>query len=275
VLPKRVINASGRRCLVSAAEAHVRSITPSRQTYLENPDFTEPTVIRDYFGDDAHSPQAFLVERLPAQRTVRAHFHPVDQFQIFFPAPGVWYKRGAIQHLTVHYADAFVTYGPFGSNDFPMSFFTLRCEATGQTSYMPEALDDLPRVKPRGRNIEVHIPSSASVPCGASKDALIPGTEDGLAVHLLTLGPELPVDTSISPLSPGQYYYILEGSLRSSRREYPDRSLGWRAQERDFRDTLVSGALGCRVKVMQFPCGQGRVMSPRRRTSDRPSAAGR
>lgn len=274
-MPKRVIDASGRPCLVSAAEARVRSITPARQTYLEDPHFTEPTVIRDYLGDDVHSPQAFLVERLPAQRTVRAHFHPVDQFQIFFPAPGVWYKRGAIQHLTVHYADAFVTYGPFGSTDSPMSFFTLRCEATGQTSYMPESLDDLPRVEPRGRNIEVPIPVSGSVPCGTSRDALIPETKDGLAVHLLTLGPELPVDTSISPLSPGQYYYILEGSVRSNGKEHPDRSLGWRPKEGEFQDILVSGSLGCRVIVMQFPCSQQRVISPRqRRASDRPPVAG-
>lgn len=273
-MAKQVVDAYGRSCFVSTAEAHVRSITPARQTYLENPDFTEPTLIRDYFGDNVHSPQAFLVERLPAQRTVRAHFHPVDQFQIFFPAPGVWYKRGPIQHLTVHYADAFVTYGPFGSSDLPMSFFTLRCEATGQTSYMPESFEDLPHIKPRGRNIEIRVPSSGSVPCDVGKEALIPDSEDGLAVHLVTLGPELPVETSISPVSPGQYYYVLEGSVISSGKEYPDRSLGWRSTDRDFRSTLISGPVGCRVIVMQFPGNQRRVIAPRRRASDGPAVAG-
>lgn len=273
-LTKRVMAGSGYTCFVSAAEANVRSITPRRQTYLEDADFTEPTIIRDYFGDDGHSPQAFLVERLPAHRTVRAHFHPVDQFQIFFPVPGVWYKRGPIQHLTIHYADSYVTYGPFGSGNFPMSFFTLRCEATGRTSYMPESAGDVPRIEPRGRNIEIPVAFSGNDHSDARKDVLIPDAGDGLAVHLLALGPESPLDTSISLVSPGQYYYVLEGSVIDDGKEFPHRSLGWRSRERDFQSALMSGSRGCRVIVMQFPGSQRRVVGARR-ASSRPLAGSR
>jgi hypothetical protein len=263
-----LVNTSDQALFVSPAETSVRTITPSPEAYLESPDINEPTVIRDYFGDDIRSPQAFLVERLPAHRTVRAHFHPVDQFQIFFPAPGVWYKRGPIQHLTVHYADAFVTYGPFGTKEAPMSFFTLRFGSTGQTSYMPDSIDDLPRIEPRGRNVEahVHLPSGSGF-SGFHKDELIPASKDGLAAYVSNLGPELPVDTSISSHSLGHYYYVLAGSITTNGREYEGGSLGWRSQDFDFSGGLMSGSNGCSVLVMQFPSTHGRVVSARRRGS--------
>jgi len=267
-MPDRLVDTYDHARFVSAAEAPVRTITPSPQAYLETPDVNEPTVIRDYFGDDAHSPQAFLVERLPAYRTVRAHFHPVDQFQIFFPAPGVWYKRGPIQDVTVHYADAFVTYGPFGSKEMPMSFFTLRSEATGQTSYMPDSIHDLPRIVPRGRNVEAHVrvPSGPGLR-GSHKDELIPPAKDGLSAYVLNLGPELPVETSVSSRSVGQYYYVLAGSVTTSGREYADRSLGWRPPDLGFSGDVVSGPDGCSVLVMQFPSSHERIVSARPRAS--------
>ncbi|HEX9506417.1 MAG TPA: hypothetical protein VGA62_10480, partial [Acidimicrobiia bacterium] len=57
---------------------------------------------------------------------------PMNQFQVFFPAPGAWYKRRSLHSVLVHYVDAFVTYGPFGSADQPLEFYTLRAEASVQ-----------------------------------------------------------------------------------------------------------------------------------------------
>ena len=82
----------------------------------------------DYFGKTSaqqFGPEAFLVDYGP-QRTTPAHFHSVDQFQVFFGAPGARYQRHQIPAVELHYADAFVTYGPFFTGEERMKFFTLR-----------------------------------------------------------------------------------------------------------------------------------------------------
>ena len=173
----------------------------------------ELTLVRDYFGDDIQGPQGFLVERVPPHRTIRAHFHPVHQFQVFFPAPGAWYKRRPLEQVTVHYSDAYVTYGPFGTGVGPMSFFTLRADATGQTSYMPDSIDDLVKMEPRGRNIEAHVPPTVDLSPGElDTQALIPATRDRLAAWLLNAGPGTVIDAPISAESACQYYCVLAGS---------------------------------------------------------------
>ncbi len=93
-----------------------------------------------FSGRDTTS-EAFLVH--VQDREVRAHFHPVDQFQILLGAPGSRYQRHELPAFTLHYADAYATYGPMSGEDPPLRFFTLRAEASGFTAYMPEQRDKL------------------------------------------------------------------------------------------------------------------------------------
>src|SRR5262245_15707940 len=130
---------SGR---VIELQANVRIVDPSAMPLTEYPLpegidedkirlSTGALVVRDCIGRSTHAlpgPQAFLV-RFPADSRGGAHFHPVDQFQIFYGSDGSWFKNQEITsgEIMLHYADAYVTYGPFGTKGpEPLEFFTLR-----------------------------------------------------------------------------------------------------------------------------------------------------
>ena len=55
----------------------------------------------------------------------------------------------------LHYADAYTTYGPFGTGEAPLQLFTLRRQASEITGFMPKDRDKLVR---RGRrNLHVDL----------------------------------------------------------------------------------------------------------------------
>ena len=85
---------------------------------------------------------------LPPGYLGRAHFHEVDQFQVFFGGAGATYQRHEVPWAMLHYADAYTTYGPFQAGGSTLRFFTLRARPTLGTHYMPESRDKLVR---RGR----------------------------------------------------------------------------------------------------------------------------
>jgi hypothetical protein len=133
------------RLFIDPADADLR-VRPAHGSGIE-----EHAMGREYFGRSEEvraGPRGFLVERTPTESTVPAHFHSTDQFQVFFPSAGAWYQRQRIETPLLHYADAYLVYGPFGSGSEPLCFFTLCPVASTITGYMPGARDKLIR---RGR----------------------------------------------------------------------------------------------------------------------------
>ena len=72
--------------------------------------------------------------------TLRAHFHPVDQFQILLGEEGSFYQRQPVPKFMLHYADAFATYGTemFLALIRRFAFFTLREIPSTGLYYMPD-----------------------------------------------------------------------------------------------------------------------------------------
>jgi hypothetical protein len=182
-----------------------------------------------------------------------AHFHDVNQFQLFFGGNAGWYQRHPLAPLTVHYTDAFSTYGPFGSiDDETFRFFTLRPMRSELAGFMPEDRSLLAR---RGkRNYSVEVTLGAELPSRASeRRMLIERETDGLFAELISLGPGAVVDAPPQDTRcAGRYYCVVQGSIDQGGTNCGVDSLGW-ADAADPPPTLSAGRSGCDLLVLQFP----------------------
>jgi hypothetical protein len=220
----------------------------------------QPMVRRMYFNPqvDAPGPQGFLVE-MPGPSINMAHFHEVDQFQLFFGNNGGWYKRHPLPALTVHYTDAYSTYGPFGSDtEETFRFFTLRPMRSGVAGYLPGARDLLMHrgraAIRRRRNYSVEVALAGKPPAGESEQRTVMEREaDGLAAHMISLGPgAIAVSTAKDFQSVGRYYCLVRGSLERDGSIFGVDSLGWVGSDAEF-PSLVAGPAGCDLLALDFP----------------------
>jgi hypothetical protein len=217
-------------------------------------------VARDYFGDCCSNqlgPQAFLVEA-PGGIVVGAHFHPTDQFQIFFPTEGAWYRKQDISEVMIHFADAYVTYGPFGTRGAqPLHFYTLRAASSLITAFMPQDREKLIR---RGRRNYTVLLDDSVVPvlpvADESAVSTLMGPEsDGLAAYLVSVGPAAKVDVipELPAESAGQFYCVVDGSTWNNGQQFAARSLGWRGSGMPPPSLTADEHAGCRLLVLQMP----------------------
>ena len=95
-----------------------------------------------FFGARSHSgpgPQVYMNNVDPGI-TLSAHFHRIDQFQVFFGTDGARFQRKPIPAVFVHYADAFATYGPFSAApDAALLYATIRARSDNYGGVMPGA----------------------------------------------------------------------------------------------------------------------------------------
>src|ERR1700736_4328490 len=119
-------------------------VSPSDVEFREyTSKFGDVRGISNFFSDE-HGPQGFLLF-MPERDQFKPHFHRVNQFQVFFPSGGAQYRRTPIDHILVHYADGYVTYGPITTSTSSMEIFTLRAIFDNFAAYMPEDRDKLVR----------------------------------------------------------------------------------------------------------------------------------
>jgi hypothetical protein len=221
--------------------------------------------VREFFGRSTEvlpGPQGFLVEVVPPPSTFRAHFHSIDQFQLFFPAEGAWYQRQPIDSVILHYADAYATYGPFGTDTNPMSFYTLRPAASELTGYMPGSREKLPY---RGRrNLHTEVGSRLEKPAtvGESRlEILMEPEDDGLAAYLMTAGPSTLATTPPNPRHfGGQYFIVMTGALLCHGKQHPcggerfgERSVGWSGRAAPPVQLAAGPDSGFEVLVLRLP----------------------
>jgi hypothetical protein len=170
----------------------------------------------DYFGKSStqqFGPEAFLVDYGP-ERTTTAHFHSVDQFQVFFGAPGARYQRHPIPAVELHYADAFVTYGPFSAGEARMRFFTLRpC----QGQYKGEMPSERSKLRYRGRrSLHVDLAPYFAVSSAGGEPVVAPVIaphDDGLSATFLTAGPGVEIVLPSTAATSGGFACVLSGEV--------------------------------------------------------------
>jgi hypothetical protein len=176
---------------------------------IENQDGIPSHRVTDLLGQQgraAKGPQSFYVESLIPNDVARAHFHKVNQFQVFTDGDGR-IGRWNINPVFVHYADAYVPYGPIVSGPLGAQYLTIRVEGDPGPQFMPESRTM--RLKLHGRHVTLKVPDEH----GADVVELEPPHEDGLAVYLLEGRPgdqiQLPAGRNLG----GLHLVVLDGAL--------------------------------------------------------------
>jgi hypothetical protein len=201
---------------------------------------------------DDRSPQGFTAEVF--NDTLGAHFHTVDQFQVLFGTPGSMFRRTPIPDLFIHYADAYVTYGPLIGEDPPLRFFSLRARPSAGTWFMPESRDHLAY---RGKRHMQATPASFDIDTPLAdgeiqEEIVFEDLTDGLEARVITAGPHAALMVEPSTASSGQYMLVVDGEVEIEGKTYGRESLGWQ-QPDDPPAKLTAGSQGCRVVVTRFP----------------------
>ena len=231
----------------------------------EHAKFSRPyAAVRNFFSsssEEAASPEGFLVESFPPNSSLGAHFHDVDQFQVFFPSEGAWYQRSSIVRTMVHYADAYTTYGPFGSGADDLSFYTLRAQPAKVSAHMPGSRDKLVEGGLR-RNMHTEVPEPDGVesPTGAGRPLFL-GENDAMGAFLIRAEPQGTVPCPSSAGTGGQYYVVLSGSIRWGDLDLGPESVGWVDADAPSPSLQVVGDSIAEVLVLQFPIARVRALA--------------
>lgn len=219
-------------------------------------------VVREFFGAvdsdpeqsvSVSSPQAFCADFRPGY-VEAAHFHDVDQFQLFFGQGDSFFLRKKISKLVLQYADAYSTYGPFGSQESGLRFYTLRARHSSIRAYMPKDRDKLKRRGRRQWSVDLQPFMDRDPRDSASVEPLCEREADGLAAYWI----ELPSGTTVSaPLAEGtgQYFCVISGTIDSDGDRYGMYSLGWMsALEASVPVRLqATGSEPASVLIVQLP----------------------
>jgi hypothetical protein len=203
----------------------------------------------EYFG-----PQAFLADVKPDEH-VGSHFHPVDQFQVMYGAPGAFYQRSPVPKVFLHYADAYSVYGPFGAGpEVGFEFFTLRAMQTRLHGAMPERRAELLY---RGeRHLQVNLESLLEGPPvgtgSISVDTLIPPHADGLAAYFVRIAPGVTAAPPEGELRTGRYTVVIEGSAEIDGRTFGEKAVGFSSGDGPDIE-VTAGSEGATVLFMHLP----------------------
>ncbi|HEX4862564.1 MAG TPA: hypothetical protein VFV02_00735 [Acidimicrobiales bacterium] len=210
-----------------------------------------------FFGradEVVEGPQAYMNELDPGVE-LAAHFHKVDQFQVFFGGmEGARFLRHNIPDVMVHYTDAYSTYGPFTSGrEEKLLYATLRAEHSNFGGVMPGARAELPY---RGRrNLESDVGEWAvkNAPrIGQLHREVIHCENDGMGCTLTLAGPGVPVRVDRKTTISGRFYCVLDGDLVVGTQRYERLALGWESGD-DEPAGLVAGDTGCSLLTVDFP----------------------
>jgi hypothetical protein len=195
-----------------------------------------------------------VMRRMGSGSRTGSHFHRLDQFQLCFGSPGVFFQRRDVPPGTVlvHYADAYAVYGPFGS-DGPgtLDLLVIRTATDGVTGYMPGSEHLLMREAPRRKR--VHSIQVGEMP---TKGELVTedliSEPDGLRCTLITGGPEAVMGSEPVPQG-GRYHCVLAGEVDSEGHRFGPKALAWTQPSDASPHWTAAPGTGFQVLLMQFP----------------------
>lgn len=219
-----------------------------------------PAVLTTYFGRNWTTgglaqppgpeqvyPMAFLVEQA-AETTVQAHYHQANQWQVVVGGGGML-GRHAVAPVTVHYTNAFSSYGPLRSGPEGLHYFTLRNGYDPGAQYVPAATPRLRAAKRRFREAS----QDAGPPCTApATDVLVPEAEDGMGAWRYRLAPGERMAGPDPARGLGQFWVVTAGRLLREGAALPPLSLGFLRPD-DPAGDAQAGPEGLELLVVQYP----------------------
>ena len=210
-----------------------------------------------FFGSRKYSgpgPQVYM-NNVDQGTTLAAHFHRIDQFQVFFGTDGARFQRKPIPAVFVHYADAFATYGPFSAApDASLLYATIRAQSDNYGGVMPGARGERPYLGRRHLSAAVDGWDAASRPSSGAVEAVavFSPAADGLAAALVRLGAGAAWDSPDASATAGRALCVIDGELRTEEGSYGPRSIGWQGRT-DPGLALRGGPEGCALLMLDFP----------------------
>lgn len=196
-------------------------------------------------------PMAYLVCQ-PAGSVIRAHYHQVDQFQLFVRGNGRIGTHAA-DALTVHYAGAHSPYGPIVAGDQGIEYLTLRRSWDPGAQWMPDcaaALRALPARRHRSLTAQLPCDSTGAPEAGAVSSMRAFG-EGEMGTWLVRLGPGAHWSAPASACGAGQYIYLWRGGVDLDDGVLHEQSCLF-VDGRDEGVALRAGASGAEVLLLQF-----------------------
>lgn len=210
-------------------------------------------------NSDVSSPelQAFRLD-FNANQTLDAHFHIVDQFQVFVEGDGT-IGRDSVGPIVVHYADHHTAYGPLVASPYGMTCFTLRSKTDAGLNFLrePHIREKLQPTKRRHRMSDKIILSNEPLLADrtevAIEDALQARDEDeGIAVKVMRLGPNMQARAPEPSESGGEYLLVLNGSIVHEGQALDKYSLLFIRSDEEA-PVITAGAGGAEVLVTRYP----------------------
>lgn len=209
-------------------------------------------------------PQLLLVEQPVPGSTVLAHYHAVDQFQVFMDGAGKL-GRHEVEPISIHYTNGYTGYGPIVAGPSGMSYYVLRPDfdhlVTGQYLHVPELREKLKRHAGKKRSLVVNgiVRESA----GARAKLAAPLSErvidlesdahdPGMFAEVLRMGRSMTYCGPDPQTGGGQVFLVVQGSITCNGATYGERAA--LALTRDEKAvTLTSGDAGAQLLVLQYP----------------------
>lgn len=213
-------------------------------------------------GPEMVYPMGFLVEQA-ADTLVQAHFHAANQFQVVVGGEGML-GRHAVVPISVHYTNAFSSYGPLRAGPEGLHYFTLRNGWDPGARYVPGAAAEL-RNRPRKFREAVAEPGPplpadalAALP-RTETDVLLPPAPDGLAAWRHRLPPGAGLQGPDPAEGEGQYWVVTAGTLAlGAGAPMPPLSCAF-VFPGDAPAEATAGPGGAEVLVLQYPRGRAHL----------------
>ncbi len=215
----------------------------------------------DFIGDRANKvegqPHAFLAEQI-AGGTIGAHYHHVDQFQVFSAGHGTL-GRHPVSLIALHYVDHHTAYGPIHAGPQGLSLFTIRAQFDKFPVFLdrPGYKDHLQPSKKRYLMADGIVLSTEPVlqnRTEIAREELFPDADgsDGLSASILRLGAGMSATGPNPALGGGQYYLVVNGALLLAGVTYTSWSLVHLRPD-DAPLQLRAGPEGLEVLALSFP----------------------
>ena len=210
----------------------------------------------NYLGSDTShrdTPQALLVEQSP-NSVIPTHFHGIDQFQVVVQGHG-HLGRQTVEPVILHYANAYTGYGPIRAASEGIFYFTLRAQSEPGAFFIPQAREFQKANERRNLTANVSVLSDDQELediVGIEQTVLFEPETNGLAAYHLRIAPGEGFTGPDPALGGGQYYVVLNGTLKHDGDAYDKWSCIFVAPPEQGLD-IVSGPPGLELLILQFP----------------------
>ena len=197
------------------------------------------------YSEDNVDPQVYLAEILTPNAFEGAHFHEIDQWQIFVGGGGQ-FGKAPIDPVMVQYADAWTPYGPMIGGPDGYSFLTVRRHSSAGAMYIPESRQK--RKVLGGRQVsKTFKPDELDDPGGWN--AILGPYDDGLVAYGIALGAGEHVTLPDADVE--QFCVVAGGTLRVDGRDHPSAST-IRVGTQEEEPELEAGPDGATLVVVNF-----------------------